>query len=88
MSKINIKINGKDIELENVSTIQEMLIARKVTGEMFVVEKNLEIIPKDKYDTKIQDNDVIEIVGFFGGGWLRAAKFWQNNGRFSRDKMI
>jgi thiamine biosynthesis protein ThiS len=68
MSKINIKINGKDIELENVSTIQEMLIARNVTGEMFVVEKNLAIIPKDKYDTKIENGDVIEIVGFFGGG--------------------
>jgi thiamine biosynthesis protein ThiS len=45
-----------------------MLIARNVTGEMFVVEKNLAIIPKDKYDTKIENGDVIEIVGFFGGG--------------------
>ena len=68
MTKIKIKINGNDIELENVSTIMEMLEARKVTGDMFVVEKNLEIIPKDKYDTKIENNDIIEIVGFFGGG--------------------
>lgn len=68
MSTINIKINGNDIELENVSTIQELLLARNVTGAMFVVEKNLEIIPKDKYDTKIENNDIIEIVGFFGGG--------------------
>jgi len=68
MSKINIKINGKDIELEGASTVQEMLLARNVTGEMFVVEKNLEIIPKEKYDTKIENNDTIEIVGFFGGG--------------------
>ena len=68
MTKIKIKINGNEIELENVSTIMEMLEARKVTGDMFVVEKNLEIIPKDKYDTKIENNDVIEIVGFFGGG--------------------
>lgn len=68
MSKISIKINGKDLELEGVSTIQELLEARRVTGEMFVVEKNLEIIPKDKYDTKIENGDIIEIVGFFGGG--------------------
>ena len=68
MRKIIVKINGKDIELENVSTVQEMLSVRNVTGEMFVVEKNLEIIQKDQYNTKIENNDIIEIVGFFGGG--------------------
>lgn len=68
MSKINVTINGKNIELENVSTVQQMLVARKVTGTMFVVEKNLEIVPKDKYDTKVEDKDSFEIVGFFGGG--------------------
>jgi len=68
MSKITVKINGKDVELENVSTVDEMLKARNVTGEMFVVEKNLQIIAKDKYDSKVENNDAIEIVGFFGGG--------------------
>jgi len=68
MNKITVKINGNYVELENVSNIYEMLKARNVTGEMFVVEKNLEIIAKDKYDTKVEDNDTIEIVGFFGGG--------------------
>lgn len=68
ISKITVNINGKEIELENVSTVEGMLKARNVTGEMFVVEKNLEIVPKDKYDTKIKNGDSIEIVGFFGGG--------------------
>lgn len=68
MGKINIKINGKDIELEGGSTVSQMLEVRKVTGEMFVVEKNMQIIPKDKYNTIIENNDTIEIVGFFGGG--------------------
>lgn len=69
MGKINLKINGNDIELENSSTIAQMLEERSVSGKMFVVEKNLQIIQKEEYETaEIKENDVIEIVGFFGGG--------------------
>lgn len=68
MVTINVKINGKDIELQNSSTIAEMLQERNVTGTMFVVEKNLEIVPKENYDNKIAENDSFEIVGFYGGG--------------------
>lgn len=69
MGKICVKINGKDIELENSSTVAEMLQEREVTGTMFVVEKNLQIVPKENYQSeKIQSDDNFEIVGFFGGG--------------------
>lgn len=69
MDKINVKINGKNIELENSSTVDEMLQERSVTGSMFVVEKNLKIVPKEEYkDTSVAENDSFEIVGFFGGG--------------------
>lgn len=69
MSKINVKINGKNIELLNSSNVAEMLQERKVSGTMFVVEKNLEIIHKQDYSkTVIKENDNFEIVGFFGGG--------------------
>ena len=68
-NNINVKINGKDIKLENSSTIAQMLIERQVTGSMFVVEKNLQIVQKEEYDqSEIEEGDVIEIVGFFGGG--------------------
>ncbi|MFA7659046.1 MAG: sulfur carrier protein ThiS [Candidatus Gastranaerophilaceae bacterium] len=69
MGKINVKINGKNIELKNSSNVEQMLDERKVTGTMFVVEKNLEIVPKEKYSqTPVAENDSFEIVGFFGGG--------------------
>ena len=64
-----IKINGKNVELENSSTIAEMILEKQVTGSMFVIEKNQKIIQKEDYSTTvIKDNDIIEIVGFFGGG--------------------
>lgn len=69
MGIIHVKINGKDMELRNSSTVAEMLEERKVEGTMYVVEKNLEIVPREKYSmTPIEENDVFEIVGFFGGG--------------------
>lgn len=68
MSIINVKINGNNVELQNSSTVAEMLQERNVTGTMFVVEKNLQILPKDKYDVELEENDSFEIVGFFGGG--------------------
>lgn len=69
MTRFNVKINGKDILLENVLTVNEMLEARNVSGSMFVVEKNHEIVPKELYSqTSVEDDDSFEIVGFFGGG--------------------
>ena len=68
MSKIKVIINGKDIELENVSTVEEMVKARNITG-MFVIEKNMQIVQKEKYaETTVAENDSFEILGFFGGG--------------------
>lgn len=57
------------MELENSFTVADMLQERKVTGTMFVVEKNLQIVPKENYSSeKVQSGDSFEIVGFFGGG--------------------
>lgn len=69
MSKIKVTVNGNEIELPEGSTIAGFVTERKVTGTMFAVEINLEIINKDQYETTvIKNGDMIEIVGFFGGG--------------------
>lgn len=68
MSEIKVTINGKDIPLENVSNVEQLVSARSITG-MFVIEKNKEIIQKEDYSkTLVINDDVFEIVGFFGGG--------------------
>lgn len=69
MSKIKVKINGKEVEINEDSTIQGLIEQRQITGTMFVIEKNLQIIPNDKYnEVVVRENDHLEIVGFFGGG--------------------
>lgn len=66
---MKITVNGKEVELKNSKTIADYIIERNVTGEMYVIEKNLEIIPKEDYSkTELKDGDIIELVGFVGGG--------------------
>lgn len=66
---IKVKINGKDIELKNSMTISDMILERQIVGSMFVIERNKKVVAKDKYlETSLEEADVIEIVGFFGGG--------------------
>lgn len=69
MTKIKVEVNGKEVELQKNSTVQDFVQQRNVEGTMFVVEKNLKVIPKDEYNTeKLSNGDKIELVGFFGGG--------------------
>lgn len=66
---IKLKINGKDVELENSATLSDMILERMIEGSMFVIEKNKKVVSKEDYATSfIAQGDVIEIVGFFGGG--------------------
>lgn len=66
---IKIKVNGKEKLMEEGTKIQDLLNEMNIKGTMFVVEKNLEIVPKENYtSSEISDGDSLEIVGFFGGG--------------------
>ena len=63
-----VKINGE----EKVIAGKHLLEYLKEAGfepERVVVERNLDIIPKDEFgNTIIQDEDVIEVLRFVGGG--------------------
>jgi len=48
-------------------TIHKLLEQMEIKNPMTVVEKNLSIVPKDKYSDIIQEGDSLEVVGFFGG---------------------
>jgi len=69
MDLITIKLNGQEKEISSKTTVQKLLEEMNVKNTMFVVEKNLEILPKEQYiSCEILEGDNIEIVGFFGGG--------------------
>ena len=62
------KINGEGKEIAGKNLL-EYLKEAGFEPERVVVERNLDIIPKDELgNTIIQDEDVIEVLRFVGGG--------------------
>ena len=63
-----VKINGEEKEIA-CKNLLEYLKEAGFESERVVVERNLDIIPKDELgNTIIQDEDVIEVLRFVGGG--------------------
>lgn len=63
-----VKINGEEKEIA-CKNLLEYLKKAGFEPERVVVERNLDIIPKDELgNTIIQDEDVIEVLRFVGGG--------------------
>lgn len=63
-----VKINGEEKEIAGKNLL-EYLKEAGFEPERVVVERNLDIIPKDEFgNTIIQDEDVIEVLQFVGGG--------------------
>ena len=63
-----VKINGEEKEIAGKNLL-EYLKEAGFEPERVVVERNLVIIPKDELgNTIIQDEDVIEVLRFVGGG--------------------
>lgn len=63
-----MQLNGEKM-IPDGKNIEEILKEMGLTKEMVAVELNEKILPREQYDTYVpQDNDVIEIVQFMGGG--------------------
>ena len=66
---ISIRLNGEKKTLENPLTLEELLKSYSIQKERVVVERNLEIVPKEELaSVRVQEGDELEIVQFVGGG--------------------
>lgn len=66
---MKITINGEDHDLDDSTTIMELLKKLNLDARKFAIEQNLAIVPANEYaTTAINDGDIIEIVQFIGGG--------------------
>ncbi|NLS39171.1 sulfur carrier protein ThiS [Bacillus subtilis] len=65
-----LQLNGKDVKWEkDAGTIQDLLASYQLEYKIVIVERNKEIIGKERYhEVELCDRDVIEIVHFVGGG--------------------
>ncbi|MBN3040836.1 MAG: sulfur carrier protein ThiS [Candidatus Omnitrophica bacterium] len=66
---MNITINGKKEKVYDNISMLELIKLKGLDKEKIVIERNLEIISRDRfYDLILADEDSIEIVSFVGGG--------------------
>ena len=65
-----IQVNGTPVAIAAGKTLQQYLdTTTDYVPTRIAVERNGEIVPKRLYgETVLQDNDVIEVVSFVGGG--------------------
>ena len=64
-----MKVNGKEMNLDDGLTIDELLSKIKINKDRVVVEVDGEIVLKDEFSSfKLKENNTIEVVSFVGGG--------------------
>jgi thiamine biosynthesis protein ThiS len=66
---MQLKINGETRLVESAKTVAEMLGELALDPTKTVVEKNGEIVARERFDaTPLAEGDVLELVRFVGGG--------------------
>ena len=66
---MEIAVNGEARRLDRMLTVTELLVELGLEPKKIAVERNLEIVPKSRFDVeRLADGDRIEIVQFVGGG--------------------
>lgn len=68
MDMAKIILNGKQKDIADGSKLSALLSEIELP-KYFVVEKNMQIVYKEQYETEIlNDGDTVEIAVFCGGG--------------------
>jgi thiamine biosynthesis protein ThiS len=66
---MQLVINGKPVEFEEVRTIEDLVRARGLKTSLVAVEQNGSIVPRSEFATRqVSEGDKLEIVHFVGGG--------------------
>jgi thiazole synthase len=66
---IAVTVNGDDREIAAGHTVRTFLESLDLHPGLVVVERNREILDRDRYDdVTVQPGDVLELVHFVGGG--------------------
>lgn len=66
---MNITLNGQKYNIESNITLKEMLINLNIEQKNIIAEVNGEVVTQNDFSNKIiNENDIIELVRFVGGG--------------------
>ncbi len=66
---MTIQLNGEPREVPEGLTLAALIEWLKLSGDRVAVERNLEIVPRSRWNaTLIQAGDQLEVVHLVGGG--------------------
>lgn len=66
---MKIVLNGDDRDVPEELTVAGLLAHLGISSGRVAIERNLDILPRDKWDaTQVAPDDRFEIVHFVGGG--------------------
>jgi thiamine biosynthesis protein ThiS len=66
---ITIHLNGEWQEVPEGLTVASLLVRLQLPADRVAVERNREILPRDRWsETHLQPDDRLEVVHFVGGG--------------------
>ncbi|GEK34343.1 sulfur carrier protein ThiS [Kurthia sibirica] len=65
---MKLMVNAQQLVIENIQTIEQLLLHLELSSKIMIVELNGQIIQQLNYNNKIAEGDVFEIVTFVGGG--------------------
>jgi len=66
---MRLRINGEDKDIDEGTTVAELIATLGLAGRRVAVEHNREILPANAWDARrLAQDDVLEIVHFVGGG--------------------
>lgn len=66
---ISVRLNGAERSVAAELTVRTLLESLDLRPELVVVERNREILTRDRYDqVTVEEGDVLELVHFVGGG--------------------
>jgi thiamine biosynthesis protein ThiS len=67
--EMTVTINGERREIPGGLNVAAMLEHLGMAGDRVALERNLDILPRARWqETQVQSNDSFEIVHFVGGG--------------------
>lgn len=69
MPKIKITVNGKILETDSATTVENLAISLKLNPQRCLVELNSKAMNYTKFkDIVLKENDVLEIMSLVAGG--------------------
>lgn len=68
-AQITLTVNGETMQVQQGSSLADLVARMELDIRKLAVERNLEIVPRSQYAvTLLQSGDQLEVVHFVGGG--------------------